>query len=159
MNITKILEDYKAALANKESERQKAIERQNMERIMNAEKAEHCIKTVIEPVFETVKKEIIANGFFCEVEFISQKDSSMSDKKLLNIGIKIVTGKESKTIPGSSCHMLYMGGFGAQEIAKEELIPGICVPPRKYPAIAISRIDVSMIENDLEQFLKKVFSI
>ena len=158
-DVNKIIADYKEAARQKELERQAELDAKKQQRALNAKVAEDCIKTIIEPVFENVKAQIIQNGFPCDVEFVSKKDHFLSEAKMFAIGIKILIQNKADSYPGNKCNLLYEGSFEAQEITKSEWIAMAGKPADKSPPVAISRVNTEMIEKDLEQFLLKVFKV
>lgn len=158
-DVNKIISDYKEACRRKELERQAELQKIQQQRALNAEVIEKCIKAIIEPAFDHVKSEILQNGFPCDVELISKKDPSFSGTKTFAIGIKIITKNKTDNLSGNKSHLLYEGSFDAQEISKSEWIALGATPSEKHPPIAVSRVDSDMVDEDLEQFLLKVFRV
>lgn len=161
VDVSRIIGEYKQALQDKEWARQKELAQEKQRRLNNAEAVGLCIRTVVEPLFERVKQQVIENGFFCDIELVSKKDSKFGlSEKIFAIEIKLLANaKPSVGCSTRYSSLQYAGGFEAQEMVRSEWLCDSGKPPQSFPALALSRITSTLVEQDLDSFLRKVFTV
>lgn len=157
MDVKGIVANYETALKKQEEKAQSEIEKKKQQRLFNGEAVEKCIKTIIEPLFEKTRAEFNQLKYSCDVDLIFRKDTYTNTEQLIALGIKL----SAKTIKGkksfNDSYLIYEGSFDCQELTKKCYLSEDG-PAIKSEPISMNRLTAEMVEEDIEDFLKQVFS-